>query len=183
MLVTPVGLVVDIAKQNTESRELGEGLITASAFGPHSTGLAVGDDLGRITLWDGAVHNRLGVLTGTSADSETAETGGVAALAFSHDGQTLAVADDGGTVQLWDVASRRLLGSALPTPGDPVRSLAFSSDDTTLYAVGANTSVQAYSLNPDRLAQHVCERAGSGLSARDWRTYLPDVPYRRTCPR
>ncbi|MFJ9864272.1 helix-turn-helix domain-containing protein [Streptomyces sp. NPDC101165] len=183
MLVTQPGLVVDVASRRMEPRELGEGMITAAAFGPHRTYLAVGDDLGRVTLWDGAARHRLGVLTGTTADSEAAESGEVTALAFSHDGSTLAVGGEGGTVQLWDVASRRLLGSALPTPGDLVGSLAFSSDDSTLYAAGAHVPVQTYSLDPDRLARQVCRRARSGLSARDWHTYLPDVPYRRTCPR
>ncbi|MFF7127304.1 DNA-binding protein [Streptomyces sp. NPDC008240] len=183
MLVTQPGLVVDVASRRMEPRELGEGLITAAAFGPHHTYLAVGDDLGRVTLWDGAARHRLGVLTGTTADSEAAESGEVTALAFSHDGSTLVVGGEGGTVQLWDVASRRLLGSALPTPGDLVGSLAFSSDDSTLYAAGAHVPAQTYSLDPDRLARQVCQRVRSGLSARDWHTYLPDVPYRRTCPR
>jgi hypothetical protein len=84
-------------------------------------------------------------------------------------------------LQLWDVPSQRLLGSALPTPGDPVLALSFGSDDGTLYASGTNVPVQKYDITPAHLAAQVCKRTGSGLSKRDWKTYLPNVPYRHTC--
>jgi len=104
----------------------------------------------------------------------------VTALAFSHDGRTLAVAGSAGSLQLWDLASQRLLGTTLPTPGDEIHALAFGADGS-LHASGTHVPVQGYDLNPHRLITEVCERAGSGLSESAWRTYLPDLPYRRTC--
>ncbi|MEU6777165.1 WD40 repeat domain-containing protein [Streptomyces sp. NPDC046759] len=119
------------------------------------------------------------------AVSRRAACAGVAprpsALAFSHDGSTLAVAGPAGSVQFGDVASQRLLGFALPTPGDLVLALSFGSDDGTLYASGTNVPVQKYDLTPAQLTAQVCKRSGSGLSKRDWKTYLPNVPYRHTC--
>ncbi|WP_228472841.1 hypothetical protein [Streptomyces cyaneochromogenes] len=41
--------------------------------------------------------------------------------------------------------------------------------------------LQTYDLSPSHLADQACERAGGGLSAADWKTYLPDLPYRETC--
>jgi WD40 repeat protein len=180
-LVTQDGLVADLRKGHMEPRVLGDELITVAEFSPDGTWLAVGDAMGRVTLWDGASRTRLGVLDGSSSDAGTEITGGVSALAFSHDGRTLAVAGQTGLVRLWDVASQRLLGSALPTPGDQVLALAFGPDDGTLYASGANVPVQKYDITPAHLVTQVCERAGSGLSRADWKTYLPDLPYRRTC--
>ncbi|MFF7052411.1 DNA-binding protein [Streptomyces griseorubiginosus] len=179
-LVTQEGLVADLRADRMEPRVLGEDLISAAAYGPDGSRLAVGDVLGRVTLWDGAARARLGVLDGTTSDPTTDATGGVTALAFSPDGGTLAVAGAGGTLRLWDLASQTLLGTALPTPGDDIRALAFAPDGT-LYASGAHVPVLRYDLSPDRLTGEVCERAGSGLSEAAWKTYLPDLPYRRTC--
>ncbi|MFE9018008.1 helix-turn-helix domain-containing protein [Streptomyces sp. NPDC007808] len=182
-LVTKEGFVAEVRPGGkVEPRLLNEDMNSIAAFSPDGRYLAAGDHLGRVTLWDGALRKRLGVLDGNVSDTETDTIGGVTALAFSHDGSTLAVAGDAaGTVQLWDVTSSRLLGSTLPTPGDEVQALAFGQDDTTLYAAGLNTPVQKYDLTPAHLITQVCDRTGTGLSRTDWKTYLPDVPYRRTC--
>ncbi|MFF7643374.1 WD40 repeat domain-containing protein [Streptomyces canus] len=128
----------------------------------------------------GTARARLGVLDGTTSDPTTDAGGAVAALAFSHDGRTLAVAGSAGGLQLWDLASQRLLGTTLPTPGDEIRALAFGADGS-LHASGTHVPVLRYDLNPHRLITEVCERAGSGLSESAWKTYLPGLPYRRTC--
>ena len=65
--------------------------------------------------------------------------------------------------------------------GDTITALAFGPDGRTLYAGGSHVPSQKYALDPARVLGAVCERAGSGLSRRDWRTYLPDLSYRATC--
>ncbi|GAA3774430.1 hypothetical protein GCM10022403_006660 [Streptomyces coacervatus] len=78
--------------------------INVGAFSPDGTRLAVGDAMGRVTLWGGQSHTRLGVLDGSLSGAGADTTGPVSALAFSHDGRTLTVAASAGSVQLWDVA-------------------------------------------------------------------------------
>ncbi|MEU0333863.1 helix-turn-helix domain-containing protein [Streptomyces sp. NPDC006193] len=181
-LVTTEGVVAELrAGGRVEPRLLGEDMNTAAAFSSDGRFLAAGDGLGRVTLWDGALRRRLGVLDGNAADTEADLVGSVTALAFSHDGRTLAVAGDAGTVQLWDVASSRLLGSTLPTPDDQALALAFGRGDRTLYLAGRDVPVQTYDLTPGHLAASVCARTGSALSRGDWRTYLPGIPFRHTC--
>ncbi|GGU23836.1 nSTAND1 domain-containing NTPase [Streptomyces coeruleorubidus] len=156
--------------------------ITALAFSPDGTRLAVGDTTGHVTLWDGDLRHTTGVLTGTADTAPSSRTEGVGALAFSSDGRTLAVGGADGTLRLWDTAGQRLLGGDLPTPGDEIRSLAFTRDDGTVYATGPNVVLQRHPIAPDAAVRAVCDRAGGGLSRAQWQRYVPDAPYRQVCP-
>jgi WD40 repeat protein len=152
------------------------------AFSPDGTRLAVGDDMGHVTLWDGDLRHRLGILTGTSDTISEGEPEAVGALAFSPDGATLAVGGQRGTLRLWDTAGQRLLGSDLPTPGDEIDTLAFTRDGATLYAGGPNVLLHRHPVAPDDVVPILCGRAGGGLTEAQWRTYVPDAPYRQVCP-
>ncbi|MCD9878431.1 nSTAND1 domain-containing NTPase [Streptomyces guryensis] len=156
--------------------------VTALAFSPDGTRLAVGDSTGHVTLWDGALRHRLGLLTGTSDTTPGSEAEAVGALAFSPDGSTLAVGGQYGTLRLWDTAGQQLLGTDLPTARDEIDTLAFTRDGSTLYAGGPDVLLQGYPVAPDDIARVLCSRAGGGLTGAQWRTYVPDVSYRQVCP-
>ncbi|MEU6394749.1 helix-turn-helix domain-containing protein [Streptomyces sp. NPDC046939] len=153
----------------------------AGTFNDDGTRFAVGDITGRVTVWDGDLRHRLGVFNGAYTGERETEQQAVVALAFSPDGRTLGVAGASGSVQLWDVASGRRLGSQLPTSGQDVHAVAFSDDGESLYVAGSRAPVEHIDLEPDRLVHRVCARVGSGLSRPHWQTYLPHVPYRKTC--
>ncbi|MGW5397642.1 nSTAND1 domain-containing NTPase [Streptomyces sp. NPDC003952] len=159
------------------------GVIT---YSPDGTRLAVGDTTGGVTVWDGEARRRLATLP-PGADAAGLDAIGrdpgkaVTALAFSPDGRTLAVAGASGTLRLWDPGTGQPLGSPLPTPGDGIVALAFSPDGRTLHSAGEHSTVRTHQVAPARLAESVCTRAGAGLSRAEWRTYLPDLPYRKSC--
>ncbi|WP_327404520.1 hypothetical protein OG194_33600 [Streptomyces sp. NBC_01288] len=158
------------------------GEIGALAFAPDGSRLVVGDDSGRVTLWDGTGRHRTGVLRNVFPAPLGEHPESVSALALSPDGRTLAVGGDTGTLQLWDIATGQPLGDPLPTPGDPVDSLAFSADSTTLYASGLHVPLQRYVVDPARAVPLICARTGDAeLTRTRWHTYLPDVPYRTVC--
>ncbi|GGQ67742.1 hypothetical protein [Kitasatospora griseola] len=47
----------------------------------------------------------------------------------------------------------------------------------------ADTSrFQRFDIAPPTAAARTCARAGGGLTAEQWRTFLPGIPYRKTCP-
>jgi WD40 repeat protein len=154
----------------------------ALAFSDDGKHLAVGDSVGRVTLWDSTAQHLLGTLAGTFTGSQHGAPEPVTTLAFSHDGHLLAAAGTSGTLQLWDTTTDQQVGLDLPTPGEAITSLAFSPGDDALLAASADVPLQHYPLAPQQLTAALCRRSGgTGLSRDDWRTYLPEQPYQRLC--
>ncbi|MEU6512007.1 hypothetical protein [Streptomyces sp. NPDC046942] len=177
------GRVARLPSRTVDAQELAQGEeIGALGFSADGSLLAVGDETGRVALWDRAVKHRAGVLRNVfpAPLGDTPEA--VVAVAVSPDGRTLAVGGGAGSVQLWDVATQQPLGGPLTTPGEAVDSLAFGPDGTTLYAGSAHVPFQRYTIAAARAVTRVCARAGgTGLTEAQWRTYVPDAPYRRLC--
>ncbi len=172
----------------TTGRVTGEGLVQgeqigALAFAADGSRLAAGDRTGRVALWNGELSHRTGILRNVFPAPLGEEPEAVSALAVSPDGSTLAVGGTAGTLQLWDIATQQPLGGPLTTPGETIDTLAFTTDSDTLYAGSAHVPLQRYAVDPARAATRVCERAGEGadLSRGQWRTYVPEVAYRRVC--
>jgi WD40 repeat protein len=150
----------------------------AIAFTADGSRPAIGD---RITLWDADLHTRTAVLRNAFPDAPADSPESISALALSPDGRTLAVGGDAGTLQLWDTETQQPLGGPLPTLGEAIDSLTFSSDNSTLYASGAHVPLQRYVIDPTRAVQRVCARAGGELTRNQWRRYAPGTAYRRMC--
>ncbi|MEU3617983.1 hypothetical protein ABZ725_37555 [Streptomyces sp. NPDC006872] len=158
--------------------------IGALAFAPDGSRLAAGDRTGRVTLWDGALKHRAGVLRNIFPTPSGATAEAVSALAFSPDGRTLAVGGDAGTLQLWDIATQQPLGGPLTTPGDAITALALSPDSTTVHASGTHVPLQRYTVDPAQAVTRICARTGdTALTRAQWHTYVPDAPYRKVCGR
>ncbi|MFJ8110063.1 WD40 repeat domain-containing protein, partial [Streptomyces sp. NPDC096132] len=152
------------------------------ALSPDRTHLATGGAFGTVTVWEGTRdRHRAAVLPAAPVAPDCASCARVTALAFSPDGRTLAVGHASGALRLWDTATWQPLGGSLNTPGDALRSLAFSADGTSVHASGAHVPVQTYALDPARVVAQLCARAGTTLTRAEWHTYLPEVPYLRLC--
>ncbi|WP_217243244.1 hypothetical protein [Streptomyces sp. AC555_RSS877] len=83
---------------------------------------------------------------------------------------------------LWDSVTQQPLGGPFPTPGEPIRSLASSSDDTTLLVAGSHVPLHRYTVDPSRAVAEICARVGKvDLTRAEWSTYVPDAPYTPGC--
>jgi len=150
------------------------------AFSPDSGLLAVGSADKTVRLWDVADPARpvqLGApLTGPS--------GYVWAAAFSPDGKTLAVGVTDDTVWLWNVAqpAHPVLIATLTGPTDHVYAVAFSPDGKQLAATSYDGSVWLWDTSPTAAWNAICANQGQPLTAAEWSSYVPGVPYRAACP-
>jgi WD40 repeat protein len=161
------------------SRENGPEVLAISPDGAH---LAIGGAFGSVTIWDaGPVRRLVAVVPAPSAVPGCADCSRVTALAFSPDSLTLAVGHGSGSLRLWDVGTRQPLGGSLSTPGDAIRSLAFSADGGHVHASSGHVPVQGYAIAPARVADQLCARAGRTLTPAEWQTYFPDVPHQHLC--
>lgn len=150
--------------------------------------LAVGGR-GGVTIWDGSGRRRLANLPATPGGSALPEDSGgalddhqfVTTVAFSPDARYLAVGTAAGTLQIWQTEAPHLQPTVFPGLGGRVQSVAFGPDGGTLYAASTHRRSRSYALDLEHVAATVCERTGGGLSRADWKSYLPDVPYRDVC--
>lgn len=102
--------------------------VTSLAYSPDGHLLAVGDQHGRVSLWD-REGKRMGRLAGQEAP--------VDCLAFDPAGKVLATAGILTDITLWDVPSRRKLGF-LSGQASQINDVAFSPDGTRLASAGTD---------------------------------------------
>jgi WD40 repeat protein len=127
--------------------------VTALAFAPHGSLLAVGYDSGAIQLRRGkSLQSVLPVVAHATS---------VRTLAFAPDGHQLASGGSDGAVRLWDVKSGGLLAD-LVSSGPAVTALAFSADGRSLVATHGAVTVWDTSLWRsdgdafERVKHHLC---------------------------
>ncbi|WP_206068490.1 WD40 repeat domain-containing serine/threonine protein kinase [Nonomuraea composti] len=128
---------------------------------------------GKVGVWDPATGARLGDWLRT----DNAAWDG----AFSLDGRLFAFAAQDKTLSLWDVERGRRVGPPIEL-ADSARSLAFTSGPAELLAIGRGGRLTRLPTTVEGLAQAACARAGRDLTAAEWRRYLPDRPFERSCP-
>jgi WD40 repeat protein len=99
-------------------------------------------------------------------------------LAFTEDSRYLASENQGAT-RIWDMSTRREIERWV---SQYATQLAFSPDGNYLLS-GHGTTAVLRSWGPAAMIAEACNRLGRNLDAEaEWRQYLGDQPYRKTCP-
>ena len=158
--------------------------VWAVALSPDSRRIAIGGFQGRAKVWEVQTGNPLG-----SLDHE----GMVLALAFSSDGSYVASVASGsedrhdndsenssaGTVWVWEAETGNRL--ARLNDAGTVQALSFSPDGREVVIESGGT-VRRHRFAPGDLVSEACSRLTRNLTCEEWAQYLPDEPYRKTCP-
>ncbi|SCF86668.1 hypothetical protein [Streptomyces sp. Ncost-T10-10d] len=56
----------------------------------------------------------------------------------------------------------------------------FTRDDSTLVTLDDDGVFRTHMVSPTQLVHELCAMSG-GLTEREWKTHIPDVPYHKTC--
>jgi WD40 repeat protein len=105
-------------------------------------------------------------------------------VAFSHDGRTLVTTSEDGTLILYDLTTRQPIGDPLIDGNGVPYAATFTPDDRTLLASDSSATpgqVVAWDIDPNSWQREACAIAGRNLTHDEWRQYLGDRPYNKTC--
>ncbi|MEV8632270.1 serine/threonine-protein kinase [Streptosporangium sp. NPDC051023] len=149
--------------------------VTGLAFSRDGSRFAIADQAGRLSIWETGGRKRV-------SETSLHVTAFDPMPAYSPSGDVVAARTDERSVALWDVATGRRLGAPITAGAGELRSLAFTADGSQLVVVDSAGALTEHPVDPQRVANAVCERAGRTLSAEEWRAYLNDIPYRNVCP-
>jgi WD40 repeat protein len=146
----------------------------SSAFSPDGSLLvSVGKD-GGVVSWDLEARPP----EGTPLDWHPQNA---SCCAFNRDGKLLATGTRDGEVVLWDVDSRRPLG-ALHGHRDRTSCVVFSPDGTLLASGSQDGAIVLWDVDVESWQRRACAIANRNLTLREWRQFMGDETYRKTCP-
>jgi WD40 repeat protein len=144
------------------------------SFNPDGTLLAMSTLQDSVTLWDVTRGQPLPpVLYG--------HTQSVSSVDFSRDGKVLASGGSDGDIRLWDVETHELLGILSPQQ-KAIKSVVFDPQQGILASAGEDDSIIFWEVDFGDWSRRACRIANRNLTPREWETYFPNQPYRKTCP-
>jgi WD40 repeat protein len=148
---------------------------TAVAFNPDGALLAGG--------WSGIVQHfdpRTGHQFGHPV---LTEAGPVASLAVSPDGRRFVTTGGAtGGMRLWDDATLQEVGSDFGGGNGQKGNAGFTRGGATVVVLYSDGTGDVWPVSDAALLAQTCAVAGRNLTTEEWRRFVPNAPYQRTCP-
>lgn len=148
------------------------GRVLEVAFSPDGTRLATGGEDNKAILRD--------VASGQTVASFHHEWD-VDRLVFIEGGEALVSGKSKGGRDVWDVRQGRRLARLRDPDGD-VTSVDISPTGRRVALLHSDDTVTLRSWDAATMLTDACEMAGRNLSCSEWRQFMPDQAYRKTCP-
>ena len=103
----------------------------------------------------------------------------VNAVAFSRDGSRVVTASSDGTARVWESSSGQEIARLIHDAN--VTAVAFSRDGRMIATASADNTAEIRYVHTQDLITQACLRLTRNLTLREWRRYIGEEPYRRTC--
>jgi WD40 repeat protein len=147
------------------------GSVLAVSFSVDSRYLATASEDGTARVWE---------VSGGRETMRLTQRAKVNAVAFSPDGRYLVTAGDDGIVGVWEIPSG--YGIARLVHAEEATTAIFSLDGRYLATGSWDHSARLWQIWPEDIIAGACSRLTRNLTMEEWRQYLGDEPYRKTCP-
>lgn len=145
-----------------------------SAMSPDGKTVALANSMD-IRLYDASALKMVGLPMYGHTDQVTA-------LAFTPDGQLLVSGGQDATVRLWDPSTGQAVGLPLTGPTAWIPSVAISPNGKWVAAASADGNTYVWDLSVEDWESLACGIAHRNMFSVEWQQFLPDEPYRMTCP-
>jgi WD40 repeat protein len=151
--------------------------VLAMDASPNSRWLASGHKDANVRLWD--LHR---LPAAVQPITLTGHERFILDVAFSADSRRLASGSRDNLIKVWDVENPDIQPITLRGHTAEVNAVSFDPSGRWLASGGQDGTTRIWRLRIDDLIDLACRTVGRNLTPSEWQEFLPNRPYRKTCP-